>query len=1671
MEAGSQDWTQTCGACHVGGGQMEYDRNQNSYSSTSPAGDYFRYQLPDKSGTGGIVPGWLSSTNKAEIDCLLCHLHDGQKISGNGLAFLASEGCSSSNKIGPANDPGCATVPHDDGRYSIYGLDGAKWDPSWAGAKYDQYNRNLAIKAKKFDYAASLGMGATATGFSLASDGTPSFTGITGVPSTISYANIQGTPNSQNCSVCHARDDATAGLDGMFHMRFGYGGYELINPAGSAYDSETGTNDTRLLELGCKTGMGKRAHRIGDGPNDKWNNSMVRTMYGLDSAYPAGTSVSPASVSTTNTALAGIQPAGIPGVQIPNSKVITLPSGTQFAGQKVIMQDRIPDQDIHDVNGMQCATCHYTLGSTSLEGGSKTIPATTFTDVLPLSDGTIIFPQKTYNGIDHQFAKIGTMEDTNTMPNINGTVSCESCHTTKTHPRYYNADGSAKSVTPFPADPTVAHAGFPAIHFQKISCTTCHIPEVYSAPGRLKYRDFSMGYYKKGSDASGGWRNMLDWNWDFITWGAKPMPPIHAWATRNGQTQIIPVLPSTIPAWEEANTNTHTEANSDSTAAGKTGTCNMTATPATSVGQACATDADCGNVTGSCDNPTLNSLDDNQFFVANPGKGMTPGPVKARDTSTFALAVENNSMSPLRRSTVGACSNDGASCMTNSDCATGTCSIMKNELNGGNLIPLFDGFSLADSWGIDTKPRIDAMSGAGSGQYMRIYQAARFDVTHGVVPKEWALGGPNRGGCISCHSSGDVWVRNSAGQFVKDAAGNPTPNPNYSPNSVSFFEGYQQPFATSPVFPGVGQYDLVKNWFGIFADYDGTKFTNGLHTTQGFCYNMCVNQMDMPNASCAQFCPNKDAAGNNQTVGMPTSNGMTAGLYFCDDAPPPTMFTNCGANGHLMPSNQPMGSNLTGYMPMGLTDNDYYEPVSGTPKATSVVGLQYQCASFSMTGADCNGSGDTMSCALSGAPDCTIPANAAMCAAMGLPANFQDACTLTQNPNWNRPMSPNGRIYANYMVPCWDGPACTMRNLNYHTEAYDPFLAAVTGFMETSFDLFMFYAPGTAQSLNWVDGIGAMTKLIIRETQSGLTDGCDPYAGGKASAIAQSPNFFNVNLNKCVPNSSTFNGTCQNMGSYSMCIGGAMQYQPCATTADCQGLLSGADLTQLNTQGFPSLLYSRAEIRDRFKINLQQSCGGTWNPMGFWNNNCSGSEANPLVPGGITYANARLTWPIGTEQNPDNPGHIQAWDEAGKLDVCGEFQDQPCCVDGMGNPQTCQDGSYVKTTIHMNQFLGFTPTRLAQLMSPSTGGFATSASFTWTDDSATSYKVNFDASTSTCPSGATCTYNWMFGDGQTGTGITVSHLYASATAETVTLTVNTNSGPSSSTSQVVTPVYVNQPPVAVISNLNANTNTWVVSLTDASTDPQGAAFPTNAVTVNWGDGSSSTGNQGATFTHTYTAAPTPPPYGTGAYTITLSVIDAAGLTGSMTTSVGAAVFGSGFTITGTITPASGQPATIASNILVSLKNSSGAVVANTYTPYFTTTAPVNAGTYTFMNVVPGTYTVVPYKTGLTFTLTSTSNSVTVGPNAVVNFTAAAAATQQYSIAVTTSPVVSGATITVKNSTGTIVAQGTTNASGTYTTPTYLPMGNYFVSGYKYSALNVISKPVTISGPGTAVALP
>ena len=147
-------------------------------------------------------------------------------------------------------------------------------------------------------------------------------------------------------------------------------------------------------------------------------------------------------------------------------------------------------------------------------------------------------------------------------------------------------------------------------------------------------------------------------------------------------------------------------------------------------------------------------------------------------------------------------------------------------------------------------------------------------------------------------------------------------------------------------------------------------------------------------------------------------------------------------------------------------------------------------------------------------------------------------------------------------------------------------------------------------------------------------------------------------------------------------------------------------------------------------------------------------------------------------------------------------------------------------------------------------------------------------STSSDPDGTISAYSWAFGDGATATAQNPSHTYAAAGSYGVTLTVTDNQGATSSVSHTVTVAAPNQPPVVSAGSNQSVLVGVLYSFSGSFSDPDNNGPWT--YTINWGDGSAtsgSTSSQGAiSGTHTYLAP--------GSYTITLTVTDAAGASGS-----------------------------------------------------------------------------------------------------------------------------------------------------------------------------------------------
>jgi PKD repeat protein len=142
--------------------------------------------------------------------------------------------------------------------------------------------------------------------------------------------------------------------------------------------------------------------------------------------------------------------------------------------------------------------------------------------------------------------------------------------------------------------------------------------------------------------------------------------------------------------------------------------------------------------------------------------------------------------------------------------------------------------------------------------------------------------------------------------------------------------------------------------------------------------------------------------------------------------------------------------------------------------------------------------------------------------------------------------------------------------------------------------------------------------------------------------------------------------------------------------------------------------------------------------------------------------------------------------------------------------------------------------------------------------------VAVDSVGSNDPDGSIVSYAWLFGDGASAIGPTASHTYAGDGTFTITLTVKDNMDATGAATEIVTVQHEHIPPVA---SFTATMSFMAVSLdASASTDNYG---PIASYDWNFGDGMTGTG---MIATHTYALE--------GPYTITLTVTDSDGQTGT-----------------------------------------------------------------------------------------------------------------------------------------------------------------------------------------------
>ena len=175
---------------------------------------------------------------------------------------------------------------------------------------------------------------------------------------------------------------------------------------------------------------------------------------------------------------------------------------------------------------------------------------------------------------------------------------------------------------------------------------------------------------------------------------------------------------------------------------------------------------------------------------------------------------------------------------------------------------------------------------------------------------------------------------------------------------------------------------------------------------------------------------------------------------------------------------------------------------------------------------------------------------------------------------------------------------------------------------------------------------------------------------------------------------------------------------------------------------------------------------------------------------------------------------------------------------------------------------------------PSTG--PTISRFTFSPTNPTiNQDVSFNGSSSTVNNG---TFNWDFGDGQTGTGVTTTHRYTRGGTFTVTLTVTSDARATSTSSRTIT-VSTTLPPTTANFNFSPTTPsinqdvTFTATATGVGPGLPGGGGQVQGATYTWDFGDGSTGT-GSSTTHRFTRA--------GTFAVTLRVTNDVGLTATTT---------------------------------------------------------------------------------------------------------------------------------------------------------------------------------------------
>lgn len=149
------------------------------------------------------------------------------------------------------------------------------------------------------------------------------------------------------------------------------------------------------------------------------------------------------------------------------------------------------------------------------------------------------------------------------------------------------------------------------------------------------------------------------------------------------------------------------------------------------------------------------------------------------------------------------------------------------------------------------------------------------------------------------------------------------------------------------------------------------------------------------------------------------------------------------------------------------------------------------------------------------------------------------------------------------------------------------------------------------------------------------------------------------------------------------------------------------------------------------------------------------------------------------------------------------------------------------------------------------------------------YEPTFDGSASSSPDGAIISYDWDFGDGETGTGAVVSHVYEDKGVYEVTLVVTDSTGQTGARIEIVE--ALNRTPTARFTF----SPYWVFALQNAEFDASESSDPDGEIVKYMWDFGDGTSDEGMNVTHSFPFGPNNNPW---TATVTLTVVDDDGKT-------------------------------------------------------------------------------------------------------------------------------------------------------------------------------------------------